>query len=312
MCANSPAIAIMLLVHKNEEQVNRLINHLSKDFHVYVHIDKRFSVNIIKSENVFIYKKYKTYWGSYNQIAATLYLLRKAFEIKYDRYILISGQDLPIKTNDEIKKFFLNNNLEYLDIVKIPNSNGWPNMDRLTTYNNMNEKYRNSGKILSIFNRIITRVFRKVSKILPRRIDYDFYGGSNWTNYTHNCVQKIFEYLKENKKYINRYKWTSCADEIFYQTIINKLEGITIENNCLRYIDWETGPEYPRILRKEDHDKIINSNKLFARKFDENIDNTVIEMMYKRIENKSNGRFTQQTCPHVTYLHSASMPPPPP
>jgi hypothetical protein len=99
-------IAVMMLVHKNENQVNRLINHLSKGFDVYIHIDKRSSLKIYTQENIFVYKKYKTYWGSFNQIIATLYLLKKAHRKKYDRYILISGQELPIKTNTEIKIFF--------------------------------------------------------------------------------------------------------------------------------------------------------------------------------------------------------------
>jgi len=278
-------IAIMLLVHNNEDQVNRLIKHLSNDFDVYVHIDKRCSIKIIKQENIFIYKRFNTYHGSFNQIMATLYLLREAFEHGYDRYVLISGQDLPIKTNAEIKLFFNNNDIEYLNITKIPDPNsGWPDMKRLTSYN-LNYKYhkKSSSIIIKYLIKIIRKILFIISKIMPRKLDYDFYGGDNWTNYTHNCVKKIFEYLKSDKKYIKRYKWTSCADEIFYQTIINKIDGIIIEKSSLRYIDWNNGPEYPKILRIEDYEKIINSNSLFARKFDANVDNDVIEMIYKNI-----------------------------
>lgn len=99
-------IAIMMLVHNNERQVQRLINYLSNDFDKYVHIDKRCSLKINESENVFVFMKYKTYWGSFNLVIATLFLLRKAFKKGYERYILISGQDLPIKTNYEIINFF--------------------------------------------------------------------------------------------------------------------------------------------------------------------------------------------------------------
>jgi hypothetical protein len=274
----------MLLVHNNENQVNKLVRHLSNDFDVYVHIDKRCSINIIKSENIFIYKRYKTYWGSFNQIVATLYLLKKAFLKGYDRYILISGQDLPIKSNEEIKIFFKSNNFEYLNIDKIPNSDGWPNMDRLTAYN-LDSKY--PGIVDKSKHDIIFRIKRKafhiLNKIKKRRLNYDFYGGDNWTNYTHNCVEKIFEYLENDKKYVKRYKWTNCADEIFYQTILNKLDGIMIEKNSLRYIDWKSGPEHPKILRVEDYEKIMNSDNIFARKFDTTVDNQIIEMIYKKI-----------------------------
>ncbi|MDR2097810.1 MAG: hypothetical protein LBP37_04745 [Spirochaetaceae bacterium] len=85
---------------------------------------------------------------------------------------------------------------------------------------------------------------------------------------------------------MKRYKWTSCSDEIFFQTILNKIEGITIVNDSLRYVDWETGPEYPRILRTHDYEKVIESGKLFARKFDEKSDREIIELIYKDIESK--------------------------
>ena len=90
--------------------------------------------------------------------------------------------------------------------------------------------------------------------------------------------KKIFEYLEKDKSYIPRYKWTRCADEIFYQTIIAKIEGLNIENNYLRYVDWQSGPEYPKILRNEDYEKIILANALFARKFDEEVDKNIVKM----------------------------------
>jgi len=284
-------IAIMMLVHNNERQVQRLIEHLSNDFDIYVHIDKRCNIKINESKNVFIYKKIKTYHGSFNQIIATLYLLRKAFEKGYDRYLLISGQDLPIKSNEEIKNFFQNNNSEYIDINKIPRSDGWPNMSRLTAFN-PNDKVCGMKRniIIKIFYRFegkfLGKILSIIGKYFPRKLEYDFYGGGNWTNYTHNCVYKIFNYLENDKKYIKRYLWTYCADEIFYQTIIAKLDGLKIENNCLRYIDWDSGPEYPKILREEDYERIIDSKALFGRKFDENIDKNIIEKIYNKIGEK--------------------------
>jgi hypothetical protein len=212
--AEKRKIAVMMTAHKNDKQVNRLINHLSKDFDIFVHIDKRSSLKIRETENVFVYKKYKVYWGSFNQIMTTLYLLKKAFKNEYDRYILISGQDLPIKTNEEIKMFFENNDTEYIHIEKIPSLRGWPDMSRLTKYhlNQMNSRIEGNK-----YTQKIARKFSKfMSKIKPRKLDYDFYGGANWTNYTHNCVKKMLEYLGNNPQYINRFKWTDCADEIFY------------------------------------------------------------------------------------------------
>ncbi|GHV81412.1 hypothetical protein AGMMS49944_32030 [Spirochaetia bacterium] len=157
-------------------------------------------------------------------------------------------------------------------------------MTRVTQYNQNNLH----GYRLNYTAKILWRAGRKclhiLNKIKTRPLDYDFYGGANWTNYTHNCVKKIFEYLQKDKKYINRFKWTNCADEIFYQTIIHQNDGLNIEDNCLRYVDWESGPEYPRTLRMDDYETIMKSGALFARKFDFNVDKKIMESIYEKIQ----------------------------
>jgi len=213
-------IAVLLVVHKNENQANRLIEHLSKDFDIYVHVDKRCSLKILKKNNVYVYKKYKVCWGSFNQIATTLYLLQKAYYNGYERYLLISGQDLPIKSNNQIELFFENNNKEYISFTKVSAQGGWPIMNRLTKYYPNQIYFLNKEKTFYNFlYRIQKKIFCRLNKMKTRKLEYDFYGGSNWINFTHACVSKIFEFLNKNRNYIKRYKWTSCADEIFFQTI---------------------------------------------------------------------------------------------
>lgn len=88
-------------------------------------------------------------------------------------------------------------------------------MNRLTAYNFYK---KDSGKniLFKIMYRIEVKLFSIISKYFPRKLEYDFHGGSQWINFTHNCVKKIFEYLKNDKKYIKRYLWVHCADEIFF------------------------------------------------------------------------------------------------
>lgn len=277
-------IAIMMTVHKNKEQVSRLVNHLSKDFDIFIHIDKRSSLEIKESRNVFVYKKYKAYWGSFNQIMSTLFLIKQAHNKGYQRYLLISGQDLPIKTNKEILDFFQDNKKEYISGRKLPIENlaGNGGLDRMTRYWANHDRSNFFKNLLFVLKRF---VFSCISKVRPRPIDYEFYKGTNWINLTHQCVDSVLEYLDKHPQYIQRFKWTTCADEIFYHTIINLLEGLEVENENLRYINWTDGPEYPKIFRMEDHTKIIQqSNKLFVRKFDENIDSEIIDLVYNAIQ----------------------------
>ena len=103
---------------------------------------------------------------------------------------------------------------------------------------------------------------------------------------TDDCVSQIMQYLDKNKFFLKKFKFTRCADEIFFQTIIkNFVSGICIEEKSLRYVDWESGPEYPRILRLEDYDKIMKSGCIFARKININVDSDIINKLYNKINN---------------------------
>ena len=71
-----------------------------------------------------------------------------------------------------------------------------------------------------------------------------------------------------------------CGDEVYFHTIIynspfkenlNLDYGLTPPEMALRYIDWKTGPDYPRILDDMDFDRMQKSNTLFARKVKKNI-----------------------------------------
>lgn len=281
------SIAILILAHDNETQLIDLINRLKINFDVFVHIDKKSKIEMSDYENVCIFKRYKVYWGSYNQIKATILLLKESYKKVYDRYILISGRDIPIVCNTKILEFFNNNNSEYIEYEKLPRSDwsGNGGFDRLEYY--YNNIHSSSSclfdKLISFMSFGTFCILRKgsIKFGFKRKIDQELYGGANWMNLTHNCLRYIINYLIENKVYIKMFKYTRCADEVFFQSIICNSQFMSSSiNDSLRYVDFSTGPEYPRILRIEDYEKIFNSNKLFARKFDENTDNEIIKKIY--------------------------------
>ena len=49
----------------------------------------------------------------------------------------------------------------------------------------------------------------------------------------------------------------------------------TVVSNSLRAVDWTRGDPY--VYKAEDVDELLNSENLFGRKFDENIDRSAIE-----------------------------------
>lgn len=271
---------ILILAHKNHNQIMRLINHLKTDFDLYVHIDKRNKLNIKSFDNVNVYNKFKTYHGDVSLVIATLFLIREAYKSNYDRYIFISGQDIPLKTNKEIIDFF-NTSKEYISYESINNTEAiYKEMSfRLNSYN--------FGKLYRlIFHRNIRELLSSFP-LIKRHTPENIYYGSQWWNLTNNAIKYILDYTDKNPQFLKRFNYTWGSDEFYFQSILLNSEfKHNCINDCLRYIVWSGGA--PFNLEMKDYNNIKNNinNNLFARKFDENIDNDIIDKLYKDLEVK--------------------------
>lgn len=273
-------ICFLILAHKNQNQLMRLINHLKKDFDIYVHIDKRANLNIKSFDNVKVYKEIKTYHGGISLVIATLFLIKEAHKNNYDRYVFISGQDIPLKTNKEIIDFF-NTSKEYISYESINNTEAiYKEMSfRLNSYN--------FGKLYRlIFHRNIRELLSSFP-LIKRHTPENIYYGSQWWNLTNDAIKYILDYTDKNPQFLKRFNYTWGSDEFYFQSILLNSEfKHNCINDCLRYIVWSGGA--PFNLEMKDYNNIKNNinNNLFARKFDENIDNDIIDKLYKDLEVK--------------------------
>jgi hypothetical protein len=70
---------------------------------------------------------------------------------------------------------------------------------------------------------------------------------------------------------------------MFSTILFNSHFRPAIQNN-LTYVDW-SGPKtgHPTIFRVQHYDQLMKSDKLFARKFDMDVDAKIIDMLEKSI-----------------------------
>lgn len=265
---------------------------------IYIHIDKKvkdfnfdYYKNIVKNSNVYYTKRIDVRWGDFSQIQCELILLKQALSKNYMYYHLISGVDMPLKTQDEIHDFFTNN--KELEFVSFSTEQQAINVrNRVLQYHFMRwcrtrNKYVNyiTSKINAVLNRFQNKINLKRKWDTNMKIQY----GDNWFSITNNLAK----YIISKEDWINKYfRYTSCADELFLQTIVynsefrDRLYKKEIDNctSCMRYIDWKRGEPY--IFRKEDFQELVNSNQIFARKFSSKVDNEVINNLFNYLVNK--------------------------
>lgn len=274
--------AYLIVAHNNIRLLNTLIEMLDDQRNdIYLLLDKKAK---IKDDEIFQCKKSSLIklkstidirWGDYTQIEATLYLLREAYKNgEYSYYHLLSGCDLPLKTQDYIHDFFMRHDgCEFVGFVQDSYSEG-KNLNQIMKYHFFT-KYQKS-KYFRTFFRTISKVSELlVNTLIMRKEEIKFKKGCNWFSITNECCGYILSKESFIKK---RFKYTLCGDEIFVQSLVynsyfyDKCFCTTDEyEGCMREIDWSRGNPYTWTIKDKEH--LCNSNKLFARKFsEENMD----------------------------------------
>jgi hypothetical protein len=281
-------IACLILVHKNTDQLQELIELLECDeIHFYIHIDKNVYDDLFKycigKQNIFLIKnREKIKWATYSLVQATINGLKQIISTdNYDYINFISGQDLPIKNKLALIKYLEEyKGYEFMTSMPYTTKNKWwiENENRVFKYNFQNWNIPFKYRIQKIVNRITK------SRKSPK--GYIITGNSQWFCITTDCAKYILKTIDTNKKLIKFFKYVWGADEFLFSTIVYNSSFKDKLRDNLTYVDWETKHDgHPKIMKMEDYEKIMNSDKLFARKFDKNIDGNIIEKIKQKIKN---------------------------
>lgn len=270
--------AILITAYKNIDHLIEIIRFFHDGFSVYIHIDKKSTltkdqIKLLDSyKNVsYVSQKYEINWGGFNHLRAILDLSEKALEEKENTYFhLITGHDYPIKSITDFKQFE-NTRKIFMEYHPMP-YNAWEDggLDRLEQYNFYDFIDGREGigeSIIKKFGKLQKAVGfkRKFYKNFP-----SLYGGSTYWSMSREALKYVFEYLHNNPQFLNRFKYTFCSEEIFFQTILLNSEfKENIVNNNKRFIVWEKrNGNYPANLDLSDFENIEASDALFARKFE--------------------------------------------
>jgi hypothetical protein len=275
-------ICYLILAHKNPSQLHRMISRLNGEgASFFVHINRRepamyhYAVaTLAEFSNVYFVKSQEIWWGTFSIVKAILVGMQQIVEsgMAYDRLVLLSGQDYPIKSNRYIQEFFTQAaDKNYVGYFSISSQNIWTHCE-----GKYNAKRRTENFYLLYRSKII-------GLPLKRKLPYSMatYGGSLWFNLTRECVEYIVGFVENDRKYVGFMKHTFLPDEIFFQTLLlNSPMRPTIVNNDLRYIDWEkANPTPPATLMVEDFENLRQSSALYARKFDLDRDGEIFDLI---------------------------------
>ena len=297
--------AYLLMVHEDTLVLKRLIQLIDSNLNdIYIHIDKNAKkVNpsglekLVKCSKIYFVKRHRVYWGTNSITQAEIELFRAAVKQKYRYYHLLSGADLPIKTQKEIHDFFEENKGK--EFIHFGTEQYQKDIqERYNQYHFFTKQLgrKRDKKLWVQLETYSLAIQRRLQINRLKSCEFQFYGGANWCSVTYDFVVCI---LKEYKRLRHHLCFTQNSDETLVQTIVlnsdfsAKLYETEFSNSQIsniREIDWNRGNPY--VFHTEDFEMLMNSPCMFARKFDENVDQKIIEQIYDKIntEQKADGK----------------------
>ncbi len=271
--------AYLILAHHQFALLELLVKSLDHaDNGIFIHVDKKVTgLPLIQAQNAALYvldERVDVHWGDLSVVEAEYALFEAASCAgHYDYFHLISGMDLPIKSSDRIQQFFeRNRGKEFIGFYKDTEA---AQLDRkMQRYHIFPRDFRVDESWSNTLKRIIRAVLLRmqIALGLRRNKDIDFRKGTQWVSVTRDFVHYL---LSCKAVVLKTYHHTYCPDEVYKQTLCwnslfrHKIYDITNEGRgSLRVIGWRDGNLYD--WTNQDFDEVMQSEGLFARKFNSN------------------------------------------
>jgi len=286
--------AYLIIAHDKFEQLKTLLRMLDDERNdIYLHIDSK-AKNFPQEEfetllyhaGLYFTERTSVIWGAYSQINSELVLLKAAVPGHYAYYHLLSGADLPIKSQDRIHAFFEScGDREFVDFEGPVFREEKKVL--MQYYYRFQEKRAGRSKWLDLLDQISIRIQKLFGVDRLKDCGLILQKGANWFSITHGLAAYVVEKEPEIRQ---MYAHTKCCDEVFLQTLVvnspykDKLADVSMSGGMegfMRHIDWNRGGPYT--FRSEDYEELMASPCMFARKFDENIDSDIIEKLAAKV-----------------------------
>lgn len=297
--------AYLIMAHNNFYNLEKLLKMLDDDRNnIFLHfdkktknIDKSYYDRIVLKAKLYIFQDISVNWGGFSQVQCELFLLKKAMDVEeHQVYHLLSAADLPIKTQDEIHDFFMKHqNKQFIQIDKKRFEKEKKSIIMRIKYYHPIQEIRKCVPnkmvqfVLTFFAKFLLafQMLMKIDRLKNIKMDVTF--GSQWFSITHSFAEYVIE---KEKDIYNLFHKSQAPDELFMQMLAwnsKYREELHYDEekesyDNMREIEWqyETDNSHPKTFKVDDFERIKKSGALFARKFMDDCDRDIIDLLYEK------------------------------
>ncbi|HYO08790.1 MAG TPA: beta-1,6-N-acetylglucosaminyltransferase [Tepidisphaeraceae bacterium] len=266
-------LAYVITAHKNSAQLLRLLRaihapgntyvlHVDAKAHAAVHAAARDYAAQHPKQAAVVTPSESIIWGSWRLARAQIRAMAEALRLDpaWEYCINLTGQDYPLKTQPQIAAQLAAgptgaNYLEVLDFAKA----GANPRKRLESW------------------WIPWR--GKMTRTLKRRpLPFAVYWGSNYFALTRAACEHLAS-SDASRRMQRTFRFALCSDELIFQNaLVHSALKETIVNKTYRKLTW-AGGSHPKTYTMADRDELLASDAWFARKFDPDVDATILDAL---------------------------------
>lgn len=264
--------AYLILAHNEWGLLQTLIDCIDDPRNdIFVHIDRKVrdlpELHSKEAGLKVLDNRVNVYWGDWSVVEAEYALFEEAVSNgPYGYYHLLSGVDLPLKSQDYIHSFCDEN--QDREFIGYTLTSITPEIVRkVQRYHLFPHDFKNAGFVRKVLRAGCLRCQEILG--IKRNRDISFTKGSQWVSVTERMARLFLDSRGWAEK---TFRNTFCSDEIVFQTLCwnsplkeNIYDTEYDGKGCMRAIGWRDGQLYD--WTAEDYEMLAASDALFARKF---------------------------------------------
>lgn len=269
-------IAYLVIAYMDPDQLGRLAARLAKTSDVYVHINA--SVDIAPFEKalkevqgpgkaVFSEERFRIVWAGYGILRAAFSMMEQAMkQDDYDRFVLLTGLDYPIKSDEQIQEFFREHAQTEFVHASVVSGEQYDHL-----YYHAARDHRILHKCLQKYEKLLRKLGRKGKPdyVMHEGKKYKLYGIAPKWALSGSCAAYLLDFYKKNKKFNRYFQLMHAPDDFYVATVLFNSgfrDRIEAEQDIFRIV-WLPEDKGAKILGEEDYTELQECSQLYAKKF---------------------------------------------
>jgi len=302
-------IAYLISAFTDPQHLKRLINALNTEHaFFFIHIDKKIDIrqfkNICKGSNIFFLPdRVRVYWGTYSQVEFQMRLIKAALSDghRFGKMFMLSGQDYPLWSNEKIMQWAEDTKgRDMISGICIDSDDVEEKYKQLYRLNRPQTDIKwTSPKMNDITSKALRKTLLMVGSKKPLNLTVDdqlwhLYKGSDYFALTHDTAEYAYKQWRRHKEIKDYFKTSFAPSETCIHTIIfnnpkysKKGDLHTGNYTTLQALTPLHHIEYDPVIKvwkDGDFDELMDSGKMFARKFESDTSDSLMDIIDKMRE----------------------------